>query len=664
MRERLDTLLLATNPKQLSLLLDTFQKRENEYSITTAQSFEVLLEKLTSGKWDLVICESSGWLNLEKEHSSLLERLKRENTLIIPIADNTQLNSVEGLLSLVPGNIFLISEKTIPYLPEFIIKKLDLFRFCDQLRSIYAESGIIEKSCDRNIADILISSEQRYQILFDSTSDIIIVHDLNGKIVEANLTACKTLGYKYDELLDHDYHQIDAPEKKGNLLEKISRIQQFEDYRFISIYISKTGVEIPVSLKTRQIDLNSQKVILTIARDISLAVISEKERERLEMELRQAQKMEPIGRLAGGVAHDFNNALSVIMGQTEMLRSKLKERDDLVKDFSLIIKAGEKAADLTKKLLAISRKQVLNPEPFYINEVILDTVNLLENLLRKDVKLETFLNPSAGKVLADKSQIDQVIMNLVVNARDAIQSEGRIYIKTDNTDVDEEFVKNHPEFKPGKYVVISVSDNGCGMDRKTLNRIFEPFYTTKDPGKGTGLGLSTVYGIVKQHRGNIIVDSEPGKGSNFKIYLPHSAQAFSIAEADEEIQDIVKGNGEKILVFESDGDFMKRIINVLKQYGYDPYGTTGLEDLIAYSVAHRGKIDLLLTDIFMKEINGDELYYRLLKDNSELKVIFMSGLNELSIASRKEIPVYFNFIQKPFSVSSLTTKIRQVLTSR
>jgi signal transduction histidine kinase len=384
------------------------------------------------------------------------------------------------------------------------------------------------------------------------------------------------------------------------------------------------------------------------------------ERRRTEEHLRAAQRMEAIGRLAGGVAHDFNNLLSVILNYAQFALDEVKEGDPLYKDLCAIRKAGERAAGLTRQLLAFSRKQMLMPQILNLNKVINGMTEMLRRLLGEDIELTTNLSPGLGSVTADPGQIEQVIMNLAVNARDAMPKGGKLLIETSDAELDEMYSNRHMAVIPGPYVMLSVTDDGCGMDATTKARLFEPFFTTKEVGKGTGLGLATIYGIVKQSDGNIWVYSEPGRGTTFKVYLPRQSDSAGASMAPSRVITHAQ-NYETVLLVEDEEDVRKIAERILRNAGYTVLtAANGADALLVYEKVG-AVIDLLLTDVVMPIMSGRELSDRLTKLCPGLRVLYMSGYTDDAIFHHDVLKPGTHFISKPFNAPDLTEKVRIVL---
>ncbi|MBI5602553.1 MAG: PAS domain S-box protein [Deltaproteobacteria bacterium] len=381
---------------------------------------------------------------------------------------------------------------------------------------------------------------------------------------------------------------------------------------------------------------------------------------RLADQLQQAQKMESVGRLAGGVAHDFNNLLTAIIGNAQIVLLGIGKDETFCDGLNEIVAAGEKAALLTRQLLAFSRKQVFRPEVINLNEVVPDIEKMLRRLIGEDIELETILATDLGQVEVDAMQIEQVIINLAVNARDAMPRGGKLIIETANVELDEEYAANHISVTPGPYVVLSIGDNGIGMTREVQDQIFDPFFTTKEKGKGTGLGLSTVYGIVKQSKGNIWVYSEIGKGTIFKVYLPRVDKEEE-KEKGERIKDEVRGGSETVLVVEDEESVRNLIVMVLERFGYRVLTAGNGQEALEIFEGPENSIDLLLTDVIMPRMGGRELAERLEGLQPDLKVLFMSGYTDNAIVHHGILDKGIAFIQKPFRPEDLARKVREVL---
>lgn len=395
--------------------------------------------------------------------------------------------------------------------------------------------------------------------------------------------------------------------------------------------------------------------------DITDRKKAEAERELLQAQLAQAQKMESIGRLAGGVAHDFNNMLSVILGRMEIVLGQIDPTDPLFTDLQEVKKAAERSADLTRQLLAFARKQAVVPKVVDLNETIEGMLKMLRRLIGENINLRWLPGSNLWPVKIDPSQLDQILANLCVNARDAIADVGEVTIETHNTTCDEEYCALHPEFAPGDYVLFAVSDSGCGMDRETMARIFEPFYTTKGIDRGTGLGLATVYGAVRQSHGLISVYSELGRGTTFKIYLPRQVEEEASSRGPQPAVALAEHAHETILLVEDEPAILHMTSTILEKRGYVVLAASSPSEAIRLAESYPRRIDLLLTDVVLPEMNGPDLAERLLSARPGLKCLFMSGYTGDAITHHGILKDGVRFIQKPFSHSELATRIRAIL---
>jgi signal transduction histidine kinase/CheY-like chemotaxis protein len=426
-----------------------------------------------------------------------------------------------------------------------------------------------------------------------------------------------------------------------------------------SIGLRADGSEFPMLVAVITMQFAEGPALVGFITDLTGPKQVAEERRRLEEQLRQAQKLESIGRLAGGVAHDFNNLLTVINGYAQLLLRDLKAGDPLRDSLEEIHSAGERAAGLTRQLLAFSRRQVLSPRVLDLNRVVSEMQPMLARLLGEDVELRVELHAGAATICADPHQLEQVVMNLTVNARDSMPDGGKLRIETAVVEWGEGQARSHPDARVGRYVVLAVSDTGVGMDEETRNRIFEPFFTTKGIGKGTGLGLSMVQGIVAQSGGYIDVYSEEGQGTTFKIYLPALAEAAADAENPEVAPTV--GGKETVLVVEDQAEVRKYAVAVLKEYGYRVIPVEGAGE--ALLLCERERIDLVLTDVVMPHISGQELAERLKTLQPGIKVLFMSGYTDNIIEHHGVLEEGAEFIEKPFSPGELARKVRTALGS-
>jgi two-component system cell cycle sensor histidine kinase/response regulator CckA len=509
----------------------------------------------------------------------------------------------------------------------------------------------------------LLESEARYRAFFEASAEGILIADLETRIFKyANPSICRMLGYTENELITlgvADIHPKDA--LQGVIAEFEAQARGEKSLAEGLPCLRKDGAVFYADVNAVKIIIDGKACNAGFFRDITERKQAEAKREKLEEQLRMSQKMEAIGSLAGGIAHDFNNLLCVILGYTELAMKKMREEDPLKDKLQEIKNAGERAAILTRQLLAFSRKQILEPVPLDLNQVAAGIEKMLRRIIGEDIDFVSVLTPDLGVVRADPGQIEQVLMNLVVNARDAMRKGGRLTIETANAEIDEMHAALHLDMKPGSYVVLTVTDTGIGMDKQTKARLFEPFFTTKEKGKGTGLGLSTVYGIVKQSKGNIWVYSEPGQGTTFKIYLPRVLSGTKATVIKPRAVTKRSTGTETILVVE-DEDALRRIVTkTLEETGYTVLNAADGEGGLITGARHVGDIQLLVTDVIMPHMNGWVLAQELKKTRPTLKVIYMSGYTDNAIVHDSELDQGIYFLGKPFTADSLTRKVREVL---
>ena len=427
-----------------------------------------------------------------------------------------------------------------------------------------------------------------------------------------------------------------------------------------AVGIRKNGEEYPLRLEARTIPYRGKKVRSVEFRDITEYKQYEAEHELLQKQLIQAQKMESIGRLAGGVAHDFNNMLGIILGYTELILEQIDDQQPYYFALNEIQQAARRSTELTRQLLAFARKQTVAPKVVNLNSIIQNTLTLLRRLIGEDIELEWLPAPDLGVTRIDPSQIDQILTNLCVNARDAIGNTGKVIIETHNRSFDEDYCAVHHDAAPGDYIMLAVSDTGCGMSPEIMSNLFEPFFTTKEMGKGTGLGLAMIYGVVKQNRGFLNVYSEPGKGSTFRVYLPRYNDEQQQLVRQPSDNPVTQGL-ETILLVEDEPMILTMTTAMLERLGYMvlPAGTPS--KAIQLVREYSDTIHLLITDVIMPEMNGRELVKQVVQFQPDLKCLFMSGYTANVIAQHGVLEEGVNFIQKPFSHRELAAKVREVL---
>jgi two-component system, cell cycle sensor histidine kinase and response regulator CckA len=502
--------------------------------------------------------------------------------------------------------------------------------------------------------------EERLNLLaqvVENSSEMIVIGDASGRISFANQSLLQATGYEESDLIGKRFDAIllsaNNPRNLGQEIRR--RTLSGRGWSGECLRTRKDGSEFPIFLSTGLLRDNDGVIIGTfgISQDIT-------DRKRLAEQFAAAQKMQAVGQLAGGVAHDFNNILGVILGQTDLLMESLQAGDPRWQRLEEIRNAGHRATALTQQLLAFSRKQAFQPKVLDLNVLVANLKKMLRPMVREDIELVTSLKPGIGNIKADLGQVEQVIMNLVVNARDAISNGGKITIETADADLDEAYCRTHPAIQPGRYVMVAVSDTGIGMDAKTQARIFEPFFTTKEQGKGTGLGLATVYGIVKQSGGYIWVYSHVGMGTTFKIYFPRSDEPTAVMEIDRDKLEIPVGS-ETILLAEDAEDLRELISTFLNRNGYTVLAANSSNEAIELAERDDQPIHLLLTDMVMPGINGRELANRLTLKRPGMRVLYMSGYTSDVIVDQGVMEAGILLIEKPFSEAALMRKLREVL---
>ena len=519
------------------------------------------------------------------------------------------------------------------------------------LRVIGTHTDITER---KKAEELLKQSELKYKNIIRTTQDGFWYVDTDGRFLDVNDAACKMLGYERGKLLKMKISDIEAIEDEADVIRHIEKMRNTGGDRFETKHKRKDGTIVEVEVTTSFIKDADNERICVFARDIT-------KRKKLEEQLLQAQKMESIGQLAGGVAHDFNNLLTGIIGYGKLLETKVSQDNILNAYVTQILESAGRAANLTHNLLAFSRRQMINPRPLNMNNIITSMKTFLSKIIGEDIEFSIFPADQDLTVMADKHQIEQVLMNLVTNARDAMPDGGSLTIRTEYREVDNEFIKKHGYvISTGAYALISVEDTGRGMDVETKKRLFDPFYTTKEVGKGTGLGLSMVYGIIKQHNGHIDVQSELGKGTTFNIYLPLTTLTVEEEKKPKDLP-ILKGGTETILLAEDETyvrDFMK---GILTGYGYKVIEAIDGEDAIKVLHTHKDKIQLSLLDVIMPKKNGEMVYQEIKKVSPHMKVIFISGYATDILYKKGIIEEGINFISKPMSPNEILIKVRDVL---
>ncbi|MDZ7697836.1 MAG: PAS domain S-box protein [Deltaproteobacteria bacterium] len=519
----------------------------------------------------------------------------------------------------------------------------------------YKWVGVCTDITDRKQAEeALLESDTKFRTLFDESPQAVAVTELeSGKMVDVNRKFCEVTGYDKDELIGKTTTDMDFY-SEGARTKFIQELRESGAVNGLALDFNiRHGAKVYSEAYARLIHISGKPHVLSMLVDIT-------EQRRLESHLLHAQKMESIGRLAGGVAHDFNNMLSVILGRAEMALMGMKPEDQHYRYLQEIQKVAERSAELPRQLLAFARKQTIAPEVLYLNDTVEGMLKMLRRLIGEDIDFTWRPGTNLWLVEIDPSQIDQILANLCVNARDAVSGAGKITLETQNAALDKTFCETHAGAAPGEYVLLAVSDNGCGMDKDLQEKAFEPFFTTKDVGKGTGLGLSTVYGIVKQNNGFVYIYSEPMQGTTIKIYFPRY-RGTSVKDTEKKIVEIPRGHGETVLLVEDNPDILEAGREMLEELAYRVTAAGGPEEALKWAGETPDRINLLMTDVIMPGMNGRELAEQITAARPETRILFMSGYTADAIAHHGVLEKGVHFLQKPFTLITLARKVRAVL---
>jgi two-component system, cell cycle sensor histidine kinase and response regulator CckA len=624
----LRALIVADRPADVELVTGELA-RGRDVTVEAVATLAATRAALLRAPWDLILAE---WAIPGFGAVAVLD-LVRELQLDIPLI------IISGAIS---GEVAVAAMRSGAR--DFIYKDR-LFRLAP---AVERELRDAEARAARRRAEAELSAAAgRYRDLFDSSPLPMWVYDTETlHFLAVNRAALRRYGYTRDEFLSRSLTELRPAEDHERLREDVARR---DDSARIWRHITKGGELLAVEITAHDLAFEGRRARLVLANDVT-------DRQRLEDQLRQSQKLEAVGRLAGGIAHDFNNILSVIMSYSETLLDAV-EPGELRDDIEQIRSAGHRGAALTRQLLMFSRQQLVEPRVLDLDDVLTDMTRLLQRLLRADIDLVVRTAHNLGQIHADPGGIEQVVMNLVVNAGDAMPSGGRLTITTSSVELDQRYADAHPGVTPGRYVLLEVTDTGHGMDRATMARIFEPFFTTKERGRGTGLGLSVVFGIVQQANGHIGVDSEPGRGTQFRVYLPRTDAAVTPAPARG--RPATLDGSETVLVVEDDRQVREVAIAILRRHGYAVLAAGDGDEAERLCAAHPQPIQLLLTDIVMPGITGRELAARLRAMRRELKVLCMSGYHDADFASDD-----IAYLQKPFTAEALASAVRGVLDAR
>ena len=662
MTDALRVLLVEDSASDATLVVRELRRMSRTVEFVRVDTAEAMHAALQRQEWDIVI---SDW-SMPRFSAEAALAILREKAVDLPfIIVSGTIGEDAAVMAMRAGAHDYVLKDNLGRLTPAVEREL---RECK------------ERAARRRAERALRASEDRFRRLDESGLIGITIADVQGNVLDANDTYLKMLGYTRDDLVRGSLRWADLtpPEfaRRGTrALEQLQATGLASPWETESFH--KDGSRIPLLVGMAMLD-HPKCIAFTAdltelkraqAESHRMAVAAKKEQagrqraeealQRSEEQLRHAQKMEAVGRLAGGVAHDFNNVLSVILTYGEIILEDLKPEDPVRADVEEIRKAASRAAGLTRQLLLFSRQQVVEPKVIDLREILASMDKMLQRILGEDVDLVSVSSKSIGRIKADPSHIEQVILNLAVNARDAMPTGGKLTIETDDAILDRDYAPSYLPAKTGPHVMLAVTDTGVGMDRETQARIFEPFFTTKEVGKGTGLGLSTVFGIVQQAGGTIAVYSEPGKGTCFKIYLPRVDAQIDVVTL--QVAPTTLRGTETVLLVEDEEQVRTVASSILRRHGYQVISAVHGGDALLVSERHLGPIHLLVTDVVMPELSGPELARRLAVTRPQMKVLCMSGYTDDSIVRHGVLTAGSAFIQKPITPASLAQKVREVL---
>jgi PAS domain S-box-containing protein len=663
-------LIIDDDPTNLAVLSD--QLEQCGLGVVIARDGAEGLERAKLVKPDLILLDvvMPGMNGFET-----CRRLKSdESTREIPVIFKTSLSETsDKVAGFEAGGVDYI---TTPFQVEEVLARVRTHLELGRLR-IQLEKRVEERTAELRAAsellrlelaergrseEVLRKSEKRFAKIFQANpAAISITRMSDGHIIDVNDSHIRLLGYTREELVGHSTLELGTwadPKDRERFVQLLKTEGCVYDREIL--LRAKDGQVLTTLYTAEIVELEDEACMLSLLSDITERKRAEEEHTRLEARFLQAQKLESVGRLAGGVAHDFNNLLTVIGGYSDMLLSSLAGDEAKCAQVEEIRQAAERAAALTQQLLAFSRKQIIQPRPLQLNSVIADTEKMLRRLIGEDIDLLTVLDPSLGTVMADPGQIGQILLNLAVNARDAMPEGGQLVIETANVGADPTYRAGHADAVSGPSVLLAVSDTGTGMGEETQRHLFEPFFTTKEKGHGTGLGLATVYGIVKQSGGSISVYSEPGKGSTFKIYLPQIAPMGQKPEGPDVAATDLTGV-EMVLVVEDQDEVRALAIAALQAYGYRSIQAANGAEALALLTKDDPPIDVMVTDVVLPGMNGKELASLASVLRPGMKVIYTSGYTENVIVHRGVLAEGVEFLAKPYTPAALVAHIRKVL---